>query len=106
MRAAPGERNSTEDEAVSRLFLQVDAALGFVHPDPAASTQVLAAIGGLGTGHTADARITLVVQFVIRQLICLDIVPDHFLGPGCQWADFGHVTLHVPGDNICIGTSR
>ena len=49
--------------------------------------------------RTANARIVLIVEAVVGQLIGLDPHPDHFFRPGCEGRKLHFVVLAVTRDD-------
>src|SRR5262249_37552277 len=77
-------------------WLDVDAALGFGEPGPAACPQVLAGASAARAGLAADAGVALIKQRVVGYLVSVDIAPHVALGPIGQRVDFQEVVARAP----------
>src|SRR5271157_5501502 len=71
-------------------------ALGFRRTTPSPGTFVFAGLYGAGARLAADARIILVMQWIVRNLLANDSLPNVLLRPACQGADFDEAELLVP----------
>src|SRR6516162_10839374 len=81
----------------------VQAAFLFDGAGPAPGAVVLAVGHRPRARPAADARVTLVVQRIVRHIILVDEGPDILLGPGEQRVDFDQAELGIPADDIGTG---
>lgn len=51
-----------------------------------------------------DARIALIVQRIVGDIVVGNEFPDLPFRPVREWADFNEVKLVVPSDNRCLST--
>ena len=84
----------------------MDPALYLLLPIPAATSFVCAGCDAPGAWHTADARITIVIEGVVAEFVANDVVPHISAGPGRQGIDFDEFVPCVPLDHANIGTGR
>src|SRR6266498_4843804 len=71
---------------------RVDAAFDFVEASPPARPLVFAVGRLLGAGPAADGTVTLVVQWIVGDLLVLDVFPDGFAGPMGHRVELDDVT--------------
>src|SRR5262249_34584441 len=81
----------------------VQAALGLGKPAPAASALVFTQQHGPRAGPAADARVALVVQRIVGNVVLADEAPDLLLRPVGQRADLHQAEFLVPGDDRGLG---
>ena len=69
-------------------------------PPPAAGTDILTLLHRTCAGLAADARESLVMQFVIRDVTGADVRPSLFFRPVYQRIDFKQAMLFIPLDAV------
>src|SRR5258706_13783814 len=87
---------SDNGPAAIRLLLQVDTALGLVLAGPAPGARVFALGHRACARPAADAGVTLIVQWVVGQVISADIIPDLLVRPAGQRVQFYQTISLVP----------
>src|SRR6188508_3257656 len=81
-------------------------AFSFLTPLPPPRPQIIARHDRLRAVSTADTRIVLVVQRVVRHFIDLDICPYVGPGPPDEGIHFHELKGVVPLDRLGVGSSR
>src|SRR5690242_5347218 len=71
----------SSDAAAVFFFRRVQSAFGLGFACPAASSFVFAIHHSARAGPATNARITLIVQRIVRNILLDDHAPDLFLGP-------------------------
>src|SRR4051794_12257871 len=71
-------------------------ALCFSETRPAPSAGVLAWLNRAGAMRATDAREILVVQWIVEDVMFVDVVPDHLHGPVSQRIDFYQLIFLIP----------
>src|SRR6185369_13029181 len=83
---------------------KMNATLGLDVACPATGTWILPGFDSLGAGPTADARIAIIMQRIVRQVIFLDVFPDLVIGPCRQRVELDHPVGIIPFDQAGICT--
>lgn len=82
----------------------MQAAFGFAGAAPAAGTFVGFTFGNSpGAGPATDAGVTLVVQRIVRHVLCENAIPNVFLRKVRQRADLHEIELFIPTDDRGLG---
>src|SRR5579864_3957601 len=82
---------------------RMQPALGLCLACPAAGALAFARDHGAGAGPAANRGITLVVQWVVGDIVRDDKCPDVAVGPAQQGIDLYQVELGVPSDDVGLG---
>src|SRR5262245_8389964 len=77
------------------IVVGVQAALFLGGPAPASGALILAKHHRPRAGPAADARVSLVVQRIVRNVVVRDQLPDVLLSPGGQRADLDQAEEHT-----------
>src|SRR5438874_2644859 len=83
-------------------FGYVDAALDLVEALPAAAARILAGGDGLRAVRAADARVVLVVELVVGDVVVEDVLPHLRLSPRGERVHLHQPELLVPLDDVGI----
>src|SRR5262245_30802643 len=81
--------------------LPINAALAPVGSGPAAGTFAFALTGLRGAGHAPDRRVALVVKWVVRHVMLLDVVPDSLVVPVRERVQLPEPEPLVPAELGC-----
>ena len=84
----------------------METALKLGQPDPTAGAQVVAGLDGLGAGPAADAGVALLVQFVVGDVVGMDVGPDVGFAPVNQGRNLDDAVLVIPAQDRCAGPRR
>src|ERR1044071_5073997 len=84
--------------------LQTALARIRVFPPPAAGARIRAGLDRSRTRCATDARVTAIVQGVVRQVARLDVGPHVLLGPIEQRADFPQAVPLIPRHGLAVRT--
>ena len=77
----------------------MQTALGLGHSTPTPSTFIFAKQHGTGAGPATNARVSLVVQHVVGDIVLCDHLPHILLGPIGKWTDLHQRKLLVPAND-------
>ena len=72
----------------------VNSALDLVETCPTACAFVLSIARFSGAGPAADRTIACVMQWIVRNSVVANVVPDRLTGPVCHRIEFDDVTVH------------
>jgi hypothetical protein len=95
---------STWDPNWIQLILGVQSALGFSSPAPPPCSFVFAESHRARARPATDARVSLIVERIVRDLFRKDPVPHLFFGPIRKRTDFHEVEFFVPADDRRFGS--
>src|SRR5215475_10323976 len=77
---------------------QMNAAFGLGFACPATGTRVFSGLYGFGARPAADAGIAVIVEWVVWQVVGVDVFPDLIARPGGQRIEFDHLVGIIPFD--------
>ena len=71
-----------------------------VFPPPSSRTEILTGPHRPGTGRTADAHKSFIMQGIVGDIVLIDIIPDYCGIPMQQRVVFDHLVDAVPFDQM------
>src|SRR5580692_242875 len=79
----------------------VESALSFGKARPTASSRIFSGTNGARAMRAADAGIVLIVQFVVRHVVIVDVTPYLLRRPVGNRIDLDQIEFRIPFDSSC-----
>src|SRR6201984_502817 len=84
----------------------VQSAFRLLEPGPASGAGIFAGTNRARAVRAADAGEVLIVQRVVGHIVLVQIVPNVFGGPICDWVNFYKLKFLVPLNFVGAGAGR
>ncbi len=94
----------TRSRGISRRLNDVQTAFGLGESRPTPGPRIFSRLNGARAMGAADARIILIVQFVVGHLVIVDIAPYLLRRPIDHRIDLHQTKLGIPFDPVRAGT--
>src|SRR5687767_13089542 len=96
----------SSDTAAALMLDHVQPAFFFHRSRPAPGTLVFTGGDGAGARPATNARVALIVERVVRNVVVENELPDVVLGPLQQRVDLHQLELRVPLDDVRLAPIR